>query len=219
VAQQEGLSWRVPLLTLALVAASLLAYAVPGWGERLLYDRQAILAGQWWRLVSAPLGHFSASHLGWNLLVFGAAGWAVESAGYRYFWLVCALAAVLPGVCYLLWVPRLAVYGGLSGLATGAVAYRCFGGLRDRERACVLWRLILALVVAKIALEAVWTEPLFARAAERPFRALPLVHGVGLAAAALATFWPGRGAAGAGLRRGRRAGRSEQGRPVRTTED
>lgn len=175
---------RVPVLTLSLVGIALLVYWMPHLGVLLVYDRQAILAGEWWRLGTAPLVHFSASHLGWNILVLGAAGWAVETFGYRNLWLVCVLAAIIPGIVYILGAPELAVYGGLSGLATGAVAYLCLVNLFSEGHNRSLWMVILILMVLKIVAEAAMGDPVFARVDGVAFRALPLVHVAGLFGAA-----------------------------------
>lgn len=187
---------RVPVLTLSLVGLALLVYRLPHLGALLVYDRQAVLDGQWWRLGTAPLVHFSASHLGWNILVLGAAGGAVETFGYRNFWLVCAVATIIPGTVYILGAPELAVYGGLSGLATGAVAYLCLANLLSEGHRRSLWMVLLILMVLKIVAEAALGAPVFARADGVAFRALPLVHVAGIL-----------GAAGAALRefRGRHA--------------
>lgn len=184
---------HVPALTLSLVGLALLVYWLPHLGALLVYDRQAVLAGQWWRLGTAPLVHFSASHLGWNILVLGAAGWAVETFGYRGFWLVCAVAAVIPGIVYILGAPELAVYGGLSGVATGAIAYLCLVNLFSEGHNRSLWMVILMLMVLKIVAEAVLKDPVFARTDGVAFRALPLVHVAGLLGAAGATLREFRG--------------------------
>lgn len=180
---------RLPVLTLTLIGTALLVYWLPHLSTLLVYDRQSILAGEWWRLGSAPLVHFSASHLGWNILVLGTAGWVIETGEYGHLWLVCALAALIPGTVYILGAPELAVYGGLSGLATGAVAYLCLGNLFSKGRKRMLWIVILMLMVGKIIAEAALHVPVFARAEDVPFRALSLVHVTGMLGAATAVFW------------------------------
>jgi membrane associated rhomboid family serine protease len=131
--------------------------------------------------------HFSLSHLGWDVLVFGAAGWAIETARYRYFWLVCGIAGVCPGLVYLLTAPQLAVYGGLSGLATGAVAYLCLGHLCKTGNGRSIWLAILVLMGMKILVETLRGEALFVQVGCIPIRVLPLVHMVGMMSAIIVT--------------------------------
>ncbi|APG28106.1 rhombosortase [Syntrophotalea acetylenivorans] len=182
------MKFRLPLLTCLLVGASLLATLCPFLTDALVYDRQAVLGGDWWRLFTAPLVHFSGSHLGWNLLVFGVAGWAVEAAEYRFFWLVCALACGLPGPIYLLIAPELARYGGLSGVATAAVVFFCACSLFKLPKNRRIWLAILVLTGVKIAVEAVGGASVFVHSNEVSFRVLPSVHVVGYLGAIAVAF-------------------------------
>jgi rhomboid family GlyGly-CTERM serine protease len=189
VARQARLKFRLPLLTCLMVGVSLLVYLYPFLTDALVYDRQAVLSGGWWRLFTAPLVHFSVSHLGWNLLVFGVAGWAVQRAGYRYFWLVCALACGLPGPIYLLTAPELAMYGGLSGVATAAVVFFCACSFFKLPKNRPIWLAILVLTGAKLMVEAVWGMPVFVQADSVSFRVLPSVHVVGYLGAIAVAFY------------------------------
>ena len=85
---------RLPWVSLALVAASVAVYLTPGAADRLVYDRALVEAGQWWRLASAVLVHFSASHLAWDAAALLGAGWVAERAGRTRFALLCAATAV-----------------------------------------------------------------------------------------------------------------------------
>lgn len=187
------MKFRLPLLTCLLVGLSLLATLCPFLADSLVYDRQAVLGGDWWRLFSAPLVHFSASHLGWNLLVFAVAGWAVERVGYRFFWLVCAIACVLPGPLYLLTAPNLEIYGGLSGVATAAVVFFCTCSLFTLPKNRPIWLAILLLTVLKIGVEALWGAPVFVQTDNASFRVLPAVHIVGYFGAIAVAFYARHG--------------------------
>lgn len=183
MARQAGMKARIPILPLTVVGMAVVVFCLPQLSALLVYDRQAILAGQLWRLVTAPLVHFSVSHLCWDAVVFVAAGWAVEAGDHRGFRLLCILAAVLPGLFFLSAVPELGRYGGLSGLATGAVAYLCFCRLGAGSKGSRIWLAILALMSMKILVETTTATPLFAQAGTTPFRVLPAVHLIGLGAA------------------------------------
>jgi rhomboid family GlyGly-CTERM serine protease len=182
-----------PILTSALAAVALVTYLCPGLASLLVYDREAILAGELWRLLTAPAVHFSSSHLLWNLGVFGAAGWIVESAGHRRLGFVCGFAAVASGIFFLWFQPGLGRYGGLSGLATGAVAYLCLCEQARRCRGRGLWICTFLIVVGKTLAEVASGAPLFPGSAGAPFRVLPGAHAMGLVGAVLAYAWPQRG--------------------------
>jgi len=153
---------HIPTITLSLVLAALLTYAVPPLTDLFIYDRQLVLGGQGWRLFTAPFVHFSLSHLGWNLLVLAAAGCATELSGYRRFGFLCILSPGIPGCLYLALQPDLTQYGGLSALATGATAYLCLSRAQQTCRDRGLWMVIFFLLIVKIFIEGVIDAPLFA---------------------------------------------------------
>lgn len=164
------------ILVLSSVFFAIVVYNVPGLSELLIYDRRAILDGELWRLLTAPLVHFSASHLFWNAAVFGAAGLAVNASGFRGLWPVCGFGAITPGLIFLLWSPGLERYGGLSGVATGAVAYCCLCNARQPGRHRVIWLLMLAGTGLKILVETETGAPVFAQVESIAYRVLPSVH-------------------------------------------
>ncbi|WP_372679818.1 rhombosortase [Desulfosarcina sp.] len=177
------------ILTLFIVSLTMIAYRFPQFSDLLVYDRQAILGGELWRLLTAPLVHFSASHIFWNVAVFSVAGFTITAAGFRSFWLVCCFASVLPSIIFLLTLPELERYGGLSGLATGAVAYLCLCSAVKARKNRMLWLLILLSMGTKIIVEATIGTPIFVQTGKVPFRVLPSVHVFGYLAALAAIIW------------------------------
>ncbi len=189
MARQKTLEIRFPAITVSLICLALIVYAWPHLSDLLVYDRDAVVRGEIWRLFTAPFVHFSLSHIFWDLLVYGAAGWMIETAGYRYYWLVCCLAAVIPGPVFLLISPELTRYGGTSGLATAAVVYLCLRELKGTGTNRILWLTIFALIGAKTIVEAVTGTPIFTSTGNVAIRVLPSVHVVGCAAALVAFIW------------------------------
>lgn len=190
MARQKIIVSPVPKLTLTVFLVALVVYGLPGLSSFFVYDRSAILNGHFWRLLTAPFVHFSLGHLCWNLIVFAVAGCLIEMAGFRFFWLVCGLAGVVPGGLFLLMSPALEHYGGLSGLATAAVVYFCLCRARRERRNRSLWLLILLLTAIKIFFELFTGAPVFVQTAGTPFRVLPSVHVVGFLSALIAAFIP-----------------------------
>jgi rhomboid family GlyGly-CTERM serine protease len=147
------LNLRVPALTLLMVGGALLVAAFPGWSAGLIYDRQAVLKGEIWRLFTGHWVHFSPSHLGFDLLALGLAGWMIQARGLPNFGWLCLLAPWGINLALLTFVPDLRQAGGLSGLATCFLVYLALDGWGDTG----LWHwvcgLTLAGVVGKILLE------------------------------------------------------------------
>ena len=179
---------HVPLWTMVLVMGGLLVYVIPGGTSYLQYDRTAILAGEWWRVVTGNWVHFSASHLAYNLVALGLVGWMTERSGYPHFGLLMMLSALGIGLALLAAQPDMHFYGGLSGIATAVVVYYALWGLLEGG----LWRWICGTVLlvsaGKIILETVSGKTLLAAAGSVPFVPVPLSHLTGGLVACVAWF-------------------------------
>ena len=141
-----GLVLAAVLLLLALLAAG----GEP-WRQALQYQRDAIGAGEWWRLLGAHAVHLGPRHalldalglvLLWVLYARALAPWR---------WLVAlgaALAAIDAGLWWL--SPEIAWYVGISGLLHGAWAAGAAASWRTERRHALL---SLGLLGAKLAAE------------------------------------------------------------------
>src|SRR5580698_8778088 len=90
--KSKSLTLRMPIMTMLAVGAAFVVAAVPEWSEWLVYDRRAILSGQIWRLFTGHWVHFSTSHLVYDSLALGIAGWMIETQKLRNFGWLCLLA-------------------------------------------------------------------------------------------------------------------------------
>lgn len=138
------------LLLILLVLGIVLALG-DSISELLRYDRGAIAAGGWWRLLTAHIVHLDAHHLVLNALGL-VLMWSLFASDYDAIeWTVIVLAGALAISSGLWWLsPRVAWYVGLSGvlhsiMGAGA-AKHVFARIWDR------WILILFLC-GKLAYE------------------------------------------------------------------
>lgn len=176
-----------PIFTVAMAGIAAVLFVAESLAEGAFYLRTGIFEGQWWRLWTGHWVHYNASHFGWNLLVFLPVGiWAERIAPWvtRVF---LSLAPAIVSVLLLILDPGLERYGGLSGVAAGAVVL--LSGLqleRGRGEPAWVWFGVLALVGAKIAWELVTSETLLV-ASGADVRNVPIAHlgGILCAGAAL----------------------------------
>jgi rhomboid family GlyGly-CTERM serine protease len=184
-------------VTLLLISAAWLWLA--GWGDAarglLRYQRDALAAGQWWRLLTAHWVHLGAAHAWFNVAGL-ALLWAMLARHYTpRQWLLIALAA-MTAIDAGLWFlqPALAWYVGASGLLHGLWAAGAIAECRVRAwHSCLL---LLALLL-KLAYEQY-------SGASAVLPDMPVVlsaHGYGAAGGALAALGIAIAAGAAGRRR------------------
>jgi rhomboid family GlyGly-CTERM serine protease len=170
----------VRLSAWALLAALLAAMAGLAWFvPRELLDWQPGLAlREPWRALTAALVHWSALHLGANLLgavVVAAFGWAARlPAAAAVAWLAAWPLTQLG----LLLRPDLLHYGGLSGVLHAGVAVAALWLVFDRRWLGVA---VSAGLVIKVLLEAPWGPPL-RELAGWDIRIAPFAHATGAVA-------------------------------------
>lgn len=142
---------RIPFLTLSIALLCGLVTYVPDLGSLCVLDRQAVYHGQWWRLYTGHLVHFSTLHLLPDLFTLVVTGWLLEIRRLQGY---VVLLLVLPpaiSAAVLALEPALVGYGGISGLTCGTLAYAaldgmCAGGLQRRIHGSIL--LLLGLKIA-----------------------------------------------------------------------
>lgn len=179
-----------PIGTVVVAILALAVHFLPAWRDDVFYLRDAIFAGDVWRLWSGHLVHFSTSHLIWNLAILVPAGaWLerIDPKAARVFYL---LSPPLIGLLMLMFDPSLLRYGGLSGLATGVLVLLAVLQLvrRDPREPVWFWLGVLALVAGKLILEQVSGAPLLVSDLGN-VRVVPWAHLGGLICAVLACVW------------------------------
>ena len=138
---------------LALALLGLLGLAAGGetWRFALQYQRGAIAAGEWWRLVTAHLVHLGARHVlldGLGLVLL----WALYARALSARTWGCVLAGSLLAIDAGLWwlSPGVQWYVGLSGMLHGAWAAGAIGAWREgRSLAAASLGLLGAKLIAE----------------------------------------------------------------------
>jgi rhomboid family GlyGly-CTERM serine protease len=150
----EALQWDrgrwIWLLLILLILDGVLALG-DGVGEALRYDRGAIAAGGWWRLLTAHMVHLDLHHLLLNELGL-VLMWSLFAQDYDPIeWCVIVLSGALAISSGLWWLsPRVAWYVGASGVLHSIMAAGCAKHLA--ERAWDRW-ILTACLCAKLAYE------------------------------------------------------------------
>jgi rhomboid family GlyGly-CTERM serine protease len=174
-----------PGITLIVALGCLVFYIVPEITIWTIYDREQVLHGEIWRLMTGHSVHFSWSHLVFNLSVFAVAGYLLERH-YRgtYLWLLI-LTTLTSSLYFLIFIPDMARYGGLSGLVSAIVVYLSLSKIRAKVRGYYIWVLILVLFLFKVGYEIISVDAVFASSSDSDFNVVPAAHIIGAVIAVL----------------------------------
>jgi rhomboid family GlyGly-CTERM serine protease len=186
-AQSHAITLLVALTAIAALASNHVT-------ATLEFSRSAIAEGQWWRIVTGHLTHWSADHLMWDLLMFVVLGVALESRDRaRYLPLLAASALTVSAAVF--WLrPEFTQYRGLSGIDSAMFVALCIcmalDARRDRQaapqhskRLLIAALSLLLAFVGKTIHDYISGDTLMFDSAAAGFTPLALAHVAGAAAA------------------------------------
>ena len=124
--------WWLPVTILIVLLAAM--HGGVHAAEMLRYEREAVLSGEAWRLLTGHLVHADGSHLLWNILGL-ALVFALFAREYSPGeWLAVMLASTAAiDLGFLAFEPQLEWYVGLSGVLHGFMTAGLAAWLRDRR--------------------------------------------------------------------------------------
>lgn len=154
----QGLRTAIPpKSTLALAAGVIgitaLPVLIPALQDPLRYERAAVVAGEYWRLLTASLVHTNLYHWLLNMGGLLLALMLFESPIPVLRWCVVLLLSALASTTGLLLSPDILWYVGLSGSLHGLFIY---GAITDWRAGARLGAGILFVVVGKLLWEQVY---------------------------------------------------------------
>lgn len=145
----EKLPWA--FLTVALAAT--IVQLNGAWRGGLVYDRNAIALGEWWRIWTGHLIHFGWPHFIADVGLFVILGRLLE---WQHPWLsrfaIISLPVVISASVY--WFdPAMTRYGGLSAVNIGLLIFLACKGWQ-KSWVDWFWPAVLVIYVGEIILEA-----------------------------------------------------------------
>lgn len=176
------------LATTVLSIPAVLLFLLPraaGWFE---YDRDAVVAGQLWRIIGCHWTHWSLDHLAWDLLAFVALVFIASCESPRRSLAVLTLSTVAIPLAVWIALPEMMLYRGLSGVDSALFMLVALVRLRDalaarRGGVALAVALLIAGFLGKIVFEIVTQATVFADSSG--FVPVPLAHLVGAACAVI----------------------------------
>lgn len=178
-----SLAWRDYRLTATLVIFTLLVHFSPWLSDQLQLDFAAVAHGQWWRIWTGHLTHYTDQHLFWDLLVFAVLCAACERQWPRLIFPALLLTAAGISASLAWWCNDLSIYRGLSGIDTALFvwfigAQLCQAVLEKDGFASAGWSVLTLLLCGKLIFEAQTGQMMFVDA--HSFTPLVEAHLVGV---------------------------------------
>jgi hypothetical protein len=179
---------RIPWCTLVLVCAAALVSALPApWSAPLVLEREAVRAGELWRIVSGHLWHGEAALAAWDLGALALLGGWIERRSRAELIAASGAGALLAGLAVVALRPDLDSYQGSSALASALLTTGCLHllGRSGDGFARAAAALALLLLLAKLALESVGLWPSVALAGSGELESVAVAHLAGASAGVL----------------------------------
>jgi rhomboid family GlyGly-CTERM serine protease len=184
-----------PYLSFMVGISALLLFIFNDAGTSLQYDRAAIAAGEFWRLITGHWAHWSFDHFLWCAITFVALGAICERLNRPGFILSLALSAVIiPVFCWFV-DPGMHFYRGLSGLCSSIFVVASIQMVRKARTEQDLPGVLLPAVagflfIAKTLFEFISGQALFVHSTD-VFTPVPLAHLAGALVGLLTAIFTG----------------------------
>ena len=146
---------QIPWVFLGVTVAAAVIQCNGAWRPALIYDRQAVGQGEWWRIWTGHLVHFGWPHFVVDAGLFLILGRLLE----RAYPVISRTALVaMPVVIFtaITWFdPAMRQYGGLSAINFGLLLFLAGRGWQ-RNWVDWFWPAVLAIYVGEVILETVY---------------------------------------------------------------
>ena len=146
---------EIPWVFLVVTLAAVVIQFNGAWRPLLIYDRTAVMQGEWWRIWTGHLVHFGWPHFVCDAGLFLILGRLIE----RVYPVISRTALVAMPVVIavtLYWLdPAMVRYGGLSAVNFGLLLFLAGRGWK-KNWVDWFWPAVLAIYVAEVILETVY---------------------------------------------------------------
>lgn len=169
--------WFSLLVSAAAVVLFLLFGPAP---ESLVFDREAIGQGEWWRLITGHLVHSDFGHAQWDIMAFAMIAAFLEQIDLKGLVLTSLLSMLTINGWIWLGMPDMIRYAGLSGIINALFPLLLYRLWQLKPHPVIL--IIATCAGLKLALEVLTGQALFTNTL---WPSVPLIHLIGLITAML----------------------------------
>jgi len=186
---------RIPCASILAFVSVLIIYFIPSLESALELKREAVLKGEFWRLLSGHLTHCSGEHLLWDVLVFAGLGSVCELYNRKRFLACMFFSAISISLAICIFHPELSFYRGLSGIDSALFGLLAISLLKEsirdqNKKGIILISLFLVLFFGKTALEIVSGSTIFVSEYGSNVIPIPLSHIAGFISGTITGLFP-----------------------------
>jgi len=178
-----------PPLVLTIALVSLISFSLQWWQPTFIYQRDAVDAGEWWRLLGGQFVHTNWAHYGLNITgLWLFALLFYNSIKASTFTISLLLLTLLTALCLHWFLPGLQWYAGLSGAIYGLYLIGA-ADILARHRDYLTGLGVTAFILGKVGLD-YWQGPIQDNSALIGARVVTEAHVFGvLSALSLIALW------------------------------
>lgn len=171
------LPWRTLLLSGFASLLFILFGAAP---ETLVYSRETIQQGEWWRLITGHWVHSDSGHALWDISALLLLGWFYETHTRQSLLRLLVPSSLFISAAIWFLLPELDYYCGLSGILHSLLVITFYQHWRQHQQ--IEYLAVIVFTVIKIVIEMNLSTALFTNTA---WPALPESHLYGVIFAAI----------------------------------
>lgn len=142
----------MPWVFLGLALVALVIQLNPAWRDALIYQREAVQEGAFWRVWSGHWVHFGWPHFVVDAGLFLILGWMLERRHPRMTLLALVLMPPFISAAIYVFDPEMMRYAGLSALNLGLLLMLALQGWQRNWRDW-FWPAVLAIYVGEVIFE------------------------------------------------------------------
>ena len=147
-----GTARKLPWTFIAVALVALLFQCHAGWRSSLLYDRAAIIQGEWWRVWTGHLVHFGWPHFTADTGLFLILGYMLVGQPVRRFLVILFLLPAVISAAVYFFAPTMSRYGGLSAVDLALLLFVAGQGWQHNWKDW-FWPAVLCIYVGEIIFE------------------------------------------------------------------
>ncbi len=165
----------------AIALISIIAGLIPEVTKIYQYDRNGILNGEIWRIITGNFVHWTSEHLIWDLLVFISLSLLACRLNAKRYILCMIFISVGIFLCLITFLPEIIYYRGLSGIDSGLftlILISIYFESKDNKLKCAGITGII-LFGGKTIYEIIMLDTLFVSSMSEGVIPLPQAHLIG----------------------------------------